>query len=360
MFRPNISGGFLGLVVVILATASVIGFGSFQFLTNPTGWQLGFSVIPQQPIDPYWKTIAISVGNTVLLSGSAITIATIIGCIAALMASGKNPFFSRLAKTYVQIFRNIPLLLQALFWFAVVTHSPGPRKALHFAGLTVSNRGLDIPFFTSSGMILLFSIVMVSAFSIILLRRFQRVKLSIQFTVASMAVIVAIGIFYLTEFGDAPLLSRPELTGFGFEGGISLPTEFLAILIALSIFGSAYITEIVRGGLATVPVGIIEAAKALGLPAWVTEVKIRAPIAFRALLLPLGSQYTILIKATSIGLAVGYTDLFAVTLMAINQSGHTIAFLCVMTICFVILNQIVVAFFNFLNKSFKIPSYELE
>jgi len=153
------------------------------------------------------------------------------------------------------------------------------------------------------------------------------------------------------------LISVPELRGFNFVGGAQVPTEFLALLLALTLFGSAYVAEIVRGGFETVPLGVIEAARALALPEWIVELKVRIPIALRSLLLPLGSQYTTLLKATSIGLAVGFTDLFAVTLMSINHSGHTIALLLSMSFCFVVLNQLIVSLFNGLNRAVEIPGY---
>jgi len=183
------------------------------------------------------------------------------------------------------------------------------------------------------------------------LRPFQRGRSVIVPSIGTLCGLATWALF----FPGQPIWTVPELTGFNFTGGVNLPTELISILIALSLFGSAYVAEIVRGGFETVPKGVIEAARALALPAWVVEAKVRVPLALRAIILPLGSQYTTLIKATSIGLAIGFTDLFAVTLMSINQSGHTISLLCVMTACFVLLNQAVVSIANVLNHEFKIP-----
>jgi ABC-type amino acid transport system permease subunit len=256
----------------------------------------------------------------------------------------------------VQFFRNMPLILQALFWFAVISHMPGPRQALRFAGFVVSNRGVSVPFFTPAGLsaaaaALVGAVVVVVVLMLRRFRPFQRGRTLIALATAALLAFTT----WAAVFPGRAIWSVPDLTGFNFTGGVHVPTELISILTALSLFGSAYIAEIVRGGFETVPKGVIEAARALALPAWAVEAKVRVPLALRAIILPLGSQYTTLIKATSIGLAIGFTDLFAVTLMSINQSGHTISLLCVMTACYVLLNQAVVSAANALNHAFQIP-----
>lgn len=341
-------------LVVLAALVAAMATGNLTFLNDSTSWQLGFSVFPQSPGDPYWRTIGIAVLNTMVLAVVAIVVATVVGAGVAFIAIAGNPAWGRLASAYVQFFRNMPLILQALFWFAVISHMPGPRQALRFAGVVVSNRGVSLPFFTPAGLAVT-AVASLSALAAAWLlhthRPFQRCRAVIVLGVAALLA----GGTWAVLFSGQRLWSTPELTGFNFTGGVHVPTELISILIALSMFGSAYIAEIVRGGFETVPKGVIEAARALALPRWAVEAKVRVPLALRAIILPLGSQYTTLIKATSIGLAIGFTDLFAVTLMSINQSGHTISLLCVMTACFVLLNQAVVSAANALNHAFQIP-----
>jgi His/Glu/Gln/Arg/opine family amino acid ABC transporter permease subunit len=347
------TGAALTLIVMGAVIAAMVS-GNLAFLEDSTYWQLGFSVVPQAPSDPYWKTMGVAVLNTVVLAAVAIVVATVAGAAFAFIAIAGNPAWSRIASGYVQFFRNMPLILQALFWFAVISHMPGPRQALRFAGVVVSNRGVSTPFFTPPGLAAVGAAFVSAAALLWILRRtrpFQRGRTVIVLGGAALAAVATWGLF----FPGQPIWSVPELTGFNFTGGVHLPTELISILIALSMFGSAYVAEIVRGGFETVPKGVIEAARALALPAWAVEAKVRVPLALRAIILPLGSQYTTLIKATSIGLAIGFTDLFAVTLMSINQSGHTIALLCVMTACFVLLNQAVVSAANALNHAFELP-----
>lgn len=351
---PRLSTGAALTLAVAVALLFALLTGELGFLWDATSWQMGFSVLPQTPSDPYWKTIAIAVLNTLVLAIASLGAATVIGAVIALLSIAGNPAWSRIASAYVQVFRNIPLILQALFWFAVFANMPSPRNAVTFMGIVVSNRGVGLPFPSSAGLSLMTVAVLTAGLGLWWLKRWRPYQRQRTAVVLGATALVTLGLWAWAFRGD-PLWAVPALAGFNFSGGLHLPTELMAILMALSLFGSAYIAEIIRGGFTTVPQGIIEAARALALPSWVIEVKVRTPLALRAIILPLGSQYTTLIKATSIGLAIGFTDLFAVTLMSINQSGHTIALLCVMTACFVLLNQVVVSAANALNHAFQLP-----
>jgi len=350
----RLSTGTALTVIVIASLLAALASGNLRFLQDSTSWQLGFSVIPQTPNDPYWVTMGIAALNTVVLAAIAILIATVAGAAIAFLAIAGNPAWARIASGYVRLFRNMPLILQALFWFAVISHIPGPRQALRFAGVAVSNRGASIPFFTAPGLAAVGAGILSATALLWFLRRTRPFQRGRTLTVFGGAFLMAAATWALF-FPGQRIWSTPELTGFNFTGGVQFPTELISILIALSLFGSAYVAEIVRGGFQTVPKGVIEAARALALPAWAVEAKVRVPLALRAIILPLGSQYTTLIKATSVGLAIGFTDLFAVTLMSINQSGRTIPLLCVMTAFFVLLNQAVVSAANTLNHVFEIP-----
>ena len=352
------AGAALSLLVAAAVIAALVT-GELSFLENSTSWQLGFSVLPQTPSDPYWKTMGLAVLNTVVLAGVAIVAATVLGAAFAFLSIAGNRAWSRLAGAYVQFFRNMPLILQALFWFAVLSHLPGPRQALQMLGIVVSNRGASVPFLTLVGLAMVCAALAALVAVGWALRKSAASRRGRMLIPLLAALLCAMAVSRL-GFPDEAIWTVPELTGFNFTGGAHLPTELLSVLIALMMFGSAYIAEIIRGGFATVPKGLIEAAHALALPAWVVEAKVRVPLALRAIILPLGSQFTTLIKASSIGLAVGFTDLFAVTLMSINQSGHTVALLCVMTACFVFLNQAVVSSANALNRAFQLPGSRLD
>ncbi|MBR1175226.1 ABC transporter permease subunit [Bradyrhizobium sp. KB893862 SZCCT0404] len=343
------------MAVVVAATTAGLMLGLFDFLIRPTGWQMGFSILPQRSSDPYWWTIGLSYLNTVVLALLAVIVATVVGTVMAIIIVGRNPVWKMVAVAYVQLFRNMPLLLQALFWFAVIAHGPAPRQAYSFIGVRLTNRGMEIPILTLSGLIALTA----GLFTLLAVFWVSRSFIPPQWGrlgFASLASCGAIGVAYVFSIPES-MVSFPQLQGFSFAGGLHVPTEFLAIWIALSMYGSAYVAEIVRGGFQTVPVGMIEAAKSLALPLWAIEAKVRIPVALRAIVLPLASQFTVLIKATSIGLAVGFTDLFAVTLMSINQSGRTIGLLWLMTVGFVLINQLILSLFGFINRAVEIPNY---
>jgi len=353
--RFKVSAGTLLTLIVLGAMGVAYSVGDLQFLWDTTAWQMGFAAVAQSPSDPYWKTISIAILNTVVVAAVSITVATALGSLIAFITISGNALWARLARAYVQFFRNMPLILQALFWFAVISHLPAPRQAAQFMGVVASNRGVSVPFLTAAGQATAAAALLAALAAFLLLRRLRPFQGGRTRKALGIGLIAGLGTY--TPFAGAPLYSIPTLQGFNFDGGVHLPTELISILIAMSLFGSAYIAEIVRGGFATVPKGVIEAARALAVPPWVIETKIRIPLAMRAAILPIGSQYTTLIKATSVGLAVGFTDLFAVTLMSINQSGHTVPLLCVMTACFVILNQAVVSIANALNHAFEIPGF---
>jgi general L-amino acid transport system permease protein len=151
-------------------------------------------------------------------------------------------------------------------------------------------------------------------------------------------------------------LDRPILRGFSYAGGGRLTAEFLALFVALSIYGSAFVAEIVRGGLLSVARGQIEAAHALGLPGWLIELKIRIPLGLRAILPALSNQHLFTMKLTSLGAAIGFSDLFAVTSIGINQTGQTIELLAIMVALYFVTNYVLAMAMHLLNASFALKT----
>jgi general L-amino acid transport system permease protein len=156
----------------------------------------------------------------------------------------------------------------------------------------------------------------------------------------------------VTLAGPHTRMDWPVLRGFGYVGGTRLTTEFLSLFIALSFYSTAFIGEIVRGGLLSVPKGQIEAGLSLGLPSWLIEWKIRIPLGLRAILPALSNQHLFTMKLTSLGAAIGYSDLFAVTSVSINQTGQTIELLIMMVALYFIINYALAAGMHNLNKAF--------
>jgi ABC-type amino acid transport system permease subunit len=156
------------------------------------------------------------------------------------------------------------------------------------------------------------------------------------------------------------LVAFPQLRGLRFEGGLRLMPEFTALFVAIVFFGSAYIAEIVRGGLLSVNRGQLEAARSLGLKPFQVYCLVRIPLALRAIVPPLGNQFVWLMKATTVGIAFGFSDLFMVSSTAINQSGQTIEILFIMMGGFLVINYAIASIMNAVNRSIALKGFEVK
>jgi ABC-type amino acid transport system permease subunit len=159
----------------------------------------------------------------------------------------------------------------------------------------------------------------------------------------------------ITPIGTIDL---PALKGFNIRGGWRITPEFGALALALTLYGGAYIAEIVRNGLITVPRSQMDAARALALSPWATFWTVRLPLALRTIVPPLGNQYVFLMKATTVGVVIGFNDLFMVTTTAIVQSGQTIEVFALMILCFLCINYTIITIMGTINKALKIEGYE--
>jgi ABC-type amino acid transport system permease subunit len=157
----------------------------------------------------------------------------------------------------------------------------------------------------------------------------------------------------------APLFDTPQLKGLNLQGGLRIPSEFSALVVAMAIYGGAYIGEIVRGGFKAVGRGQVEAAQSLGLTPWQTFTRVRFPLALRAMLPILANQYVWLIKATTLGIAVGFTDFFMIVVLTINHSGQTIEAIGILMAGFLTINLSLAAIFNRINKAIALKGAQL-
>jgi ABC-type amino acid transport system permease subunit len=262
----------------------------------------------------------------------------------------------RVGTAYVEVFRNIPIVLQVVFWYAMLTHLPGPRDAHSvFDVALLSNRGIFLPSIplVQSG-ILYLAIAIIAAGIWLWLRRKhdfagRRSGLA-ALTLAGLFIVLAI----LGHEAGTPIFSLPELKGLRIDGGFTLKPEITALVIGLVVFGAAYIGEILRGGLNAVDPGKLEAARALGMTSFQINRLILVPLALRAALPALTNQYVWLIKATSLGLAVGFPDFFAVISTSINQSGQTLELIAILMGGFLLLNYSIASAMNGINRRIKL------
>jgi general L-amino acid transport system permease protein len=288
--------------------------------------------------------------NTVFVGLFSLAGATLVGLIIGLARISTNLILNILGTVFVETFRNVPLILQVIFWYAILTHLPSPRSAIDLAGVGfLSNRGLMLPApsWSAADLVLIaFGVVAATVAS----RRFGGTQpfAAILLAGASVAAL-AYGLLLLGRDPDVPLVSLPELKGLRFVGGITVKPEFAALLIGITAFGGAYIGEIVRGGFLSVDRGRIEAARALGLSPWQINRLVRIPLAIRAMLPALTNQYIWLMKATTLGIAIGYPDYFMVVSTSINQSGQTMELLLLLMIGFLVINYTIGSVMNWIN-----------
>lgn len=341
----------------------------FGFLHRSTGWDVGFSLIGYTINDPYWKVILVGVLNTLFLGSIGLICATILGVIVGVLRTSANPVLAFLGTCYVEALRNVPLILQAFFWYAVFTHLPPPKAATEIGGvLILSSRGIFAPGLNLvpgagllAGGVLLAGLVLALIFALLPGRSLRmRERLPLLSRGAFLAGIgLALAVLLLGRVPGESLLQFAELKGLNFRGGIRIPPEFAALLVAMSLYGGAFLGEIIRAGFMSVSRGQIEAAQALGLAGWQVFTRVRLPLALRAVLPTLTNQYVWLLKATTLGIAVGFADFFLVISTAINQSGQTLELILILMGGFLVINNLLAAVMNLINRRIALRGTQL-
>lgn len=341
---------------VLIARQNLLDQGiatGFGFLERSTGWPINFALIDVTDRSPYWRMLWAGLLNTLLVGLLGLAFASLVGIVIGLIRISHNLILNIIGTTYVEIFRNVPLILQAFFWYAVLTHLPSPRQAINLADVGyLSNRGLILPTLDLS--LLDLSIFIIGSIAMVYVARRLGAKLGRVNSYVVLATLLAIAaLFVLLLFtgrtADSALVNIPELRGLRFVGGVAIKPEFTALLIAITLFGGAYIGEIVRGGFLAVDKGRIEAARALGLTGFQVNRFVRIPLAIRAMLPALANQYVWLMKATTIGIAIGFPDYFMVVSTSINQSGQTIELLALLMAGFLLINYVIGYVMNRIN-----------
>jgi His/Glu/Gln/Arg/opine family amino acid ABC transporter permease subunit len=365
--------GVLALIVIgggLVARQNLIDQGivsGFDFLFKSTGWDINFSLLPVTAADPYWWFFVNGVINTLFLGSFGLLFATLIGAVVGLARTSSNELAQLLGRSYVDFFRNIPLILQVIFWYAVFTRLPPPRGALDAWGFLLSNRGLyaPLPNVGAPAMLVTAAAVIAAIWLPIWLGRTERLdrprerRLPIQLGSAAIALLCAFAALWAGRLPDAPLLDMPRLQGLNLRGGLRIPPEFMALAVGMAIYGGAYIGEIVRGGFKAVGRGQVEAAQSLGLSPWRIFSLVQLPLALRAMLPILANQYVWLIKATTMGIVVGFTDFFMITALTINHSGQTLEAIFILMAGFLTINLSLAAIFNRINKAIALKGNQL-
>jgi general L-amino acid transport system permease protein len=305
----------------------------FDFVFGTAGFDISWSLFEVKAGSTYLTVFKVGIVNTLVVSILSIVCATLLGFFVGLMRLSSNWLVARIAAWYIEILRNTPLLLQIFFWFiGVFTGLPPPRQSYQpVEGFVLNNRGFFMPSpVPGEGLWVTGVAFLLALAAAIALHRWARTRQAatgerFPSVLAGIGLVLALpGLVFLVT--GSPLdWNIPRLRGFNFVGGMMVPPAFCALLIALSVYTSCFIAEMVRAGIQSVSHGQTEAAYALGLkPAWTTRLII-IPQAMRAIIPPLISSYLNVTKNSSLAVAIGYPDLVAVWMQtSLNQSGRAI------------------------------------
>ena len=266
----------------------------YGFLSREAGFEIGESFfLRYSAADSYARALVVGLVNTLGVAAIGIVLATVLGGAIGLARLARDALLRTLAAAYVEFVRNVPLLVQLFFWYALITEAlPAPREALSpLPGVFLTNRGI---FFPVPG-------------------------------------------------------SVPELSGFNFVGGAALSPEFATLLIGLATYTAAFIAEIVRAGILAIERGQLDAAYALGLSRWQVTRLVVLPQALRVIVPPLTSQYLNLTKNSSLAVAIGYPDLVSIANTTINQTGQAIEGVAIIMAVYLTVSLSISAFMNWYN-----------
>jgi len=330
----------------------------FGFLQREAGFAIGESPIYFGPENTYSRAILVGILNTIRVAAVGIILATIIGTIVGIARLSKNWLIAKLAMVYVEVLRNIPLLLQLFFWYAIITETmPGPRVALHpLPGIFISNRGIKLPAptdhiaFDFAAIGFLLAIVLAVLVSNWARKRQDATGQAFPVWWTGFGLLIGMPILGWLV-GGAPLeLDVPVLKGFNFSGGATLTPEFAALLFGLVIYTAGFIAEVVRSGIQAVSYGQWEAAGALGLRRSQILRLVVLPQSLRVIIPPMTSQYLNLTKNSSLAVAIGYPDIVSIANTTLNQTGQAIESILIIMGVYLSISLSISVFMNWYNK----------
>lgn len=352
LLQALVLGGAVALGVLLvhdtLANLARQGIATgFGYLEREASFAIGSTFIPYSPADSYGRALLVGLVNTLVVAVLGVAAATVIGTAIGIARLSGNWLVRTLARLYVEVLRDVPLLLQLILWWNVLlAATPEPQQAWQpLPHVFLSNRGLAFPLPLWSPVYpgMAAAAVMALAIGGLVLRRRRRRGGRL----AGLALLAAGAVFLL---GGAPWrLALPVPGRFNFSGGATVTPEFLALVWGLSIYTAAFIAEIVRSGIAGVGRGQAEAAAALGLSRGQALRLVILPQALRLILPPLISEYLALTKNSSLAIAIGYPDLTAITYTTLNQTGQAVEAIALMMALYLALSLATALALNWAN-----------
>ena len=363
---------FFWLVDNTLKNLALLGKDvSFNFLFLRAGYDINQRLIPYSSDSTHGRAAVVGILNTLLVAFVGCVIATILGLFVGILRLSKNWLVAKLMSAYIEGFRNVPVLLWIVMVFALLTEfTPAPKAfkgadpqatMLFFDSVAITNRGTYFPApILNEGAYWVIFIFILSVFAVIFLKRYvNKLKRETGKDFPTFLVSIAILIFPSTilffALGSPISLEYPYLKGFNFKDGIHLRNSFLALTLALALYTSAFIAEIVRAGIMAISKGQTEAASSLGLRPNKIMNLIILPQALRIIVPPLISNYLNLTKNSSLAIAVGYMDVRG-TLggITLNQTGRELESMLLLMGFYLCVSLLISSVINYYNRSFQI------
>jgi general L-amino acid transport system permease protein len=357
-------GGMILLAINLLEAANRRGLSlGFDFINDTAGFPISESLIPYDDSYPFGTAFLVGLLNTLKVSIIGILLATILGTIVGLARLSTNWLVNKIALAYIELHRNIPLLVLLFIWyFAIFNKLPPAKESLELPGpIYLNRRGLYLswPRLTETGgafaVSLLIGLILAIITWVFLRRLRERSGRSTYFAGVSFVVMLVSIVLGLALSAWQPLwIDTPVFEGFNFTGGLRLTPEFAALLVGLVMYTAAFIAEVVRAGIQAVDLGQMEAARAVGLKPMQTLGLVIIPQALRVIIPPLISQFLNLTKNSSLALAIGYADLFNVGRIMINQAGRAVPVFSMVMVTYLVLSLFTSLILNIYNRKIQI------
>jgi len=368
------SQAFRGLVYQVLAVTLIVlcvGYlahntqtnmrergiqSGFDFLNSAAGFDIGESLFAFDSGENYWHAYLIGFTNTLRVAITGLILTTLLGTLIGVGRFSRNALVRGLCVCYVELFRNIPVLLQLLMWYLMFTEVlPDSANPLKLGPLYLSKGGLNFPipvwatgqYFAAIGMGLALVVAFVYRRWAIL--SFERTGVPRSLIWVPVAIILGFGVLGWLIGGAPSEFNMPMQGEFAIENGGALTPEFLSVLLGLTIYTASFVAEVVRGGIQSVALGQTEAAAALGLSRGQTMRLVTLPQALRVIIPPVTNQYLNLTKNSSLAVAIGYPDVVSIANTAINQTGRAVECIAIIMVVYLSTSLITSGLMNWYN-----------
>ncbi len=354
----------IALLVWLLAGSTLANMkargiqSGFGFLAQPAGFDIGEGWLDYQATDPFWKAFLAGLVNTLRVALAGIVLTTLLGTLLGVGRFSRNALVRGLCYGYVELFRNIPLLLQLLTWYLLLTeYLPGIDEAVNIGhAVYLSKNGLSYPFpVWHIGQTLALCGLTLGAiasffYARLARRRFEQTGQPRPVAWVTITLIAGGALFGWLAGGAPTEWNLPRLGETQVEGGAALSPEYLAVLLGLVLYTSAFVAEVVRAGIASVPQGQREAGASLGLPDRLAMRLVVLPQALRVIIPPLTNQYLNLTKNSSLAVAIGYPDLVSIANTSLNQTGRAVECIAIIMGVYLTLSLATSAAMNGFNR----------